>query len=53
MWLVGVGVVSRRWVWLVGVGVSSGYGCKDVYTVFTLLIRVEKIKFFLTHRELL
>ena len=36
-------------MWLVGVGVSSGYGCKDVYTVFTLLIRGEKIKYF-SHR---
>ena len=25
---------------------SSGCGCKDVYTVFTLLIRGEKIKYF-------
>ena len=25
---------------------SSGCGCKDVYTVFTLLIRGGKIKYF-------
>ena len=32
---------------------SSGYGCKDVYTVFTLLIRGENLNIFLTDRELL
>ena len=32
---------------------GSGCGCKDVYTVFTLLIRGGKLNIFLTDRELL
>ena len=31
VWLVGVGVVNRRWVRVESMGVASGCGCKEVY----------------------